>query len=91
MELIDSYGQSIAIQEKNGVKVGMPLSSLTSHIQKHPDIAKTPEEYLNEAIQILQNGRTYKNGKLYKGKFLRYYDSEEINCTIINTVYQRFN
>ncbi|MBU0471258.1 MAG: hypothetical protein KKF89_03290 [Nanoarchaeota archaeon] len=87
---INSGGTNIAMYETKGQLLGMAQTSLDEHLQKHPDIASTPDEYLEKAAQILANGRPYKNGMLYDGIFARAYNSAEIGCPIVLTVHNRF-
>ncbi len=86
ISLVESLGARIY---KLG-SVAMEEQSLLEHLQKHSDIATTPEEYLATALEVLEKGRPYKNGKLYKGIFLRGYPSQELGAYIVNTVHKRF-
>ena len=85
-----SGGTEIQICDVHGIKIGMPTENLMEHIQKHPDVASTPDEYLEKAADILEHGRNYHEGKLYHGYFLKGYESQETHCYIVNTVHKKF-
>ncbi|MFC2135891.1 hypothetical protein ACFLTH_14850 [Bacteroidota bacterium] len=88
---IKSGGVNIVVLEQPNIKLGMAKNSLDQHILTHPDMAKTPDEYLTKAAEVLTNGRNYKKGKLYRGIFARAYDSAEIGAKMLLTLHNRFN
>ena len=79
----------IVILEEDGIKVAMPKNSLEDHIARHPEIARTKEDYLNAAVNILKNGKPFKNGRIYNHLFLAGYPSEEVGCYLVSTVHKR--
>lgn len=87
--LINSKEIEILIHESNGLFVGMTQSSLETHMKKHPEIARTPEGYLETAAFVLRNGTPYKNGKIYKGIFAGSYIHPELDCEMVITVHQK--
>jgi len=91
MEIINSGGTNIAIYQKGEYKVGMPIRSLNAHLEKHPDVSPTPEDYLGKAIDILINGKPYKNGLVYEGIFLGGYESQEIEGLMVSTIHRKFS
>lgn len=87
---IFSGGIEFHIHESNGFTIGMPMNSIDEHIKKHPDIATTPEGYLERAAEVLNHGKPYHDGKLYHGIFARGYNSQEIGCFVVNTIHRRY-
>ncbi len=87
-EIVSLDEEEIYVTEAQGLVLGMPLDSLESHIAKHPDIATTPEGYLEQAARVLRLGRPYKKGRMYSGVFTRAYNSEEFGCQMICTVHR---
>jgi hypothetical protein len=88
--MLNAAGTDIVIHEATDPVVGMPAKSLEEHLEKHPDIASTPEGYLQTAAEVIKHGRPYKNGNLYKGIYVRAHPSQEIGCHIVYTVHRRF-
>lgn len=91
VSLINSAGTNIVTHKSNGIVVGMPESSLERHLRKHPDIAKTPQTYLEQSTRVLRYGRPYDNGMLHEGIFCRAYDSPEVGLKMVCTVHRRLN
>ncbi|MBU2634428.1 MAG: hypothetical protein KJ674_04230 [Nanoarchaeota archaeon] len=91
IQTINSGGVEIVINEQDGLKIGMPIESLVSHMIKHPDIASTHQGYLEEATRVLREGKPYRNGLVHKGIFVGGYVSEEIGGFIVTTVHRKFD
>jgi hypothetical protein len=86
---IVSGGTEIIVLEEGDIKLAMPKNSLVDHIFRHPDIAKTEQDYLNKAINILRQGKPFKNGFIYNDLFLAGYPSQEVGCYLVTTVHRR--
>ncbi len=83
-------GTLVVVFESGNARVAMPEGSLEGHVRKHPDVAATPEGYLEQALRVLTGGKRYKDGVRLGGLFARAYDSRELGCPIICTVHRLF-
>jgi hypothetical protein len=84
-------GQEFYCLTNDNNRIMMEKRSVLEHLEKHKDLGiNQPYDYLLLAEKMIKKGRKYKNGILYNGLFLVYYDSEEFKCPIVNTIYRRF-
>jgi len=83
-------GTPVVVLESGNARVAMSEGSLEKHLGKHPDVANTPEGYLEQAMKVLTGGKRYKDGVRLGGLFARAYDSRELGCPIICTVHRLF-
>lgn len=90
MEIINSGGIEIAVCKFSNIVLGMAKASLDEHVRKHPDIAKTHEGYLEKAAEVLKEGKSYKDGVIHNGVFVRAYPSQECGCPIVCTVHRKW-